>query len=147
MPKRYMRGDRAFKRLLAQLPETVKNEMIVELNLVGKDQLAREQSRVAVSTGQLKSALSYKVLPNTLKLKVGLIGKAANRNFFYGRIVEFGRNASGRGIKRGTAKYDAGVGAKAARHFVYTQNRESLYRPFRDIWEKALRKAAGGSDE
>ena len=145
MPKRYIRGDRAFKSLIKRLPETVKQEMVVELHVAGRAALAREKAAVAVKTGALSSALDAKVLPNTLKLKVGLIGKVLNKRLFYGRIIEFGRKASVKTVKRANSKsYQLPIKAIAARHFVYTQSRDELYAPFRSLWEKALAKASSG---
>jgi hypothetical protein len=101
VPKRRIRGDRAFKRLIGKLPETVKGEMVVELNVLGRDQLARERSLVAKRSGKLGNALSFKVLPATLKLKVGLLGKPINKKLFYGRIIEFGRKSKVVDVVRG----------------------------------------------
>lgn len=148
MPKRYIRGDRAFKNLIKRLPETVKAEMIVELHVAGRAALTREKAAAPVKTGALSSALSMRVLPNTLKLKVGLIGKVVNKRLFYGHIIEFGRKASVKTVKRGNSKaYQLPIKAIAARHFVYTQSKEELYAPFRALWEKALAKASSGASD
>lgn len=173
MPKRRIRGDRAFKRLIGKLPETVKGEMVVELNVLGRDQLARERSLVAKRSGKLGNALSFKVLPATLKLKVGLLGKPINKKLFYGRIIEFGRKSKVVDVVRGglssrvraaggrsnrykalaarmgvKGSYKLKVRAMAPRHFVYTTTRDQLAAPFRNIWQRALgRAAAGASDD
>ena len=68
------------------------------------------------------------MLPNTLKLKVGLIGKVLNKRLFYGRIIEFGRKASVKTVKRANSKsYQLPIKAIAARHFVYTQESETSF--------------------
>ena len=144
MPKRYIRGDRSFKQLINRLPDAVRSEIIVQLNLTGRELLALERAKAPMASGALKSALSMKVLPASLKLKVGLVGKAINRKIFYGLMVEYGRNAGGRGVKRGSAKYASGIGAMYSRHFVYTQGREAIYEPFKQIWTRALDRASNG---
>lgn len=144
MPKRYVRGDRSFKQLIDRLPDAVRQEIIVQLNLTGRELLAQDISNAPVATGSLKAALTMKVLPASLKLKVGLVGKAINRQIFYALMVEYGRKGGGRGVKRGSAKYASGIGATIARHFVYNRGREAIYEPFKQIWTKALARASSG---
>jgi hypothetical protein len=173
VPKRYVRGDRAFGRLIKQLPQTVTNEIRQQLNQTGRTALALEQRRVSVRTGAVKNALSYKVPPVRLQLKVGLIGKPLNRRLFYGWIVEWGRKASvvtvtragtlgraqaaGLNVRGGAYKdvaLSAGIGGAyqlhvkplPPRHFVYVAGvREQLYAPYKSIWNNALKRAAAGA--
>jgi hypothetical protein len=148
VPKRYIRGDRAFGRLIKQLPESVTSELRAQLNSTGRLLLAQERRRAPVRTGKLQAALSYQVAPKRLNLKVGLIGKAINRKLFYGLFVEQGRHGGGRGVKRKSAKYAAGVGATPAHHFVWVAGlREQIYPAFREIWTRALTKAGQGSSD
>lgn len=99
-------------------------------------------------TGALQAGLSYSVTPKRLTLKVGLVGKAINRKLFYGWFVEGGRKGGGRGVKRKSAKYAQGVGAMPPHHFVYVAGlREQIYPPYRNIWGKALAKAAAGASD
>lgn len=102
MSKRYVRGDRAFVRLLKRLPDSTNQEIREQLKSTGQTVVALERrlvpiyagSRKGVVSGALQSALSYSVPPVRLSLKVGLVGKAINRKLFYGWIVEWGRKAS-----------------------------------------------------
>jgi hypothetical protein len=143
--KRYVRGDRAFGRLLKQLPDTVANELRGQLEATGRRVLGIEQRRAPVRTGALQTALSYAVTPKRLSLKVGLVGKPINRKLYYGWFVEWGRKGGGRGVKRGSAKYNAGVGAMGPRHFVFIAGlRDQIYPGFRNIWNEALIKAGSG---
>jgi hypothetical protein len=145
VPKRYVRGDRAFGRLLKQLPDNVASELRQQLNATGRSVLALQRRR---AKGSLQAGLSYSVTPKRLKLKVGLVGKAINRQLFWGWFVEWGRKAGGRGVKRKSAKYAQGVGAMAPRHFVYIPGlREQIYPAYRAIWDRALRQAGGQSDD
>lgn len=162
---RRVRGN--FKSLLKRLPDSVAEEFRQQLDRTGKTMLQRARSRVPVRTGALKAGLSYKVLPKTLKLKVGLVGKPVNRRLWYGRIVEFGRkaqtvvvNRSGRATsfsghkwkRRALAAgvkgfYQLRVRAMQPRKFVYSVTREQLYRPFQKIWGKALHRAGQGAND
>jgi hypothetical protein len=147
MAQRRIRGDRAFGRLIKQLPIAVENDIRAQLHQSGRMLLSLAQRHVPVRTGALASALSYSIPPKRLSLKVGLVGKALNQKLFYGHIIEFGRKAGGRGVKRGTPKYSAGVGKLPPHHFVYLVTREQMYAPFRGIWDAALRKSAAGASD
>ncbi len=170
--KRRMRGDRAFKRLLKALPDSARKQMVVLLNSTGREQLSRAKALVPVGkTGELKRGLTFKVLPASLRLKVGLIGKPLNKRLFYGLIVEFGRRAQTKIVTRSgtlararsaglkvrsnrykTAALSAGVKgayklkirAMAPRHFVYNTSRTALNEPFRELWAQSLNRAANG---
>src|SRR4051812_40238967 len=98
MARRFLRGDRAFGRLIKQLPEDVSDEIRAQLNRTGQMLLRRAQAmapvyhgkpRKGLTPGALKSGLSYKVPPKRLSLKVGLVGKATNKRLFYGYLVEY----------------------------------------------------------
>lgn len=145
MAKRYVRGDRAFGRLLKQLPDTVARELRDQLNSTGRQLLALERRQAPMRTGAIQGALAFSVAPKRLTLKVGLIGKAINRRLFYAWFDEFGRKAGGRGIKRKSAKYAQGVGALPAKHFVYVETRANIYLPFKSIWDRALKIAGAGN--
>jgi hypothetical protein len=143
--RRYVRGDRAFGRLLKQLPSSVTDEMRAQLNSTGRSVLAIQQRRAPVRRGVLQAGLSYSVAPVRLTLKVGLVGKAINRKLFYGWFVQWGRKGGGRGVKRGSAKYTQGVGAMPEHPFVFIAGmREQIYPAYRAIWSRALSRAAAG---
>lgn len=162
MARRRVRGN--FKSLLARLPESVREEFRKQLEETGKMVLARAQARVPVDTGALKRGLGMRVY-KSLRLRVGLLGKAKNRKLFYGRIVEFGRkakrvavNRSGRGVRASGNRwkrqaiaqgvkgfYYLNVRAMPRRPFVYATPREAIYRPYQKIWGRAIHKAAQGA--
>lgn len=168
MPRR-VRGDKSFARLLKQLPASVKQEIVVEHNVTGREVLAEQQARVPVLKGRLKAGLSMKVLPASLRLQVGLIGKPINKKLHYGRIVQFGRKAQiviatrkgvlaatrplgGRvnayknlALKHGVrGAYRMRIRAMAGRNFLYPRTQAQLAEPYKAIWERALNKAASG---
>jgi hypothetical protein len=95
----YVRGDRAFGRLIKQLPDDVSDEIRAQLNRPGrccwpagqaKAPVYHGKPRKGLTPGALRSGLSYSVPPKRLSLKVGLVGKAINKRLFYGYLVEFG---------------------------------------------------------
>lgn len=164
-----------FKSLLKRLPESVAEEIRQELRETGKKVLARARSRAPVyrgkprkgrSAGTLRSALSFKVLDKSLKLKAGVVGKAAARKAYYARMVEFGHRIGYAGkrlkdlkplkeiAKPGSTRYRliAARRRQAVRRsgvrprpFLYTFTRAELYHPFRKVWWRAVRKAAAGA--
>lgn len=148
MAGRYVRGDRAFGRLLKKLPQQVGDDLRAQLNASGAQILALQRRKAPVRTGAVQAGLSYSVTPKRLTLKVGLVGKPINRRLFYAWVIERGRKGGGRGVKRKSAKYNKGVGATPARPFVFIAGlRAQIYPAFRNIWDGALRKAGGQSDD
>lgn len=155
MARRYVRGDRAFKKLIRRLPPSARQQMIVQLNLTGREQLAKDQAEAPVgrradgTIGALRGALSMRVLTASLKLKVGLIGKPVNRRVFWGWIIERGRKAGGKGNKKGSRGYAAGHGKRAAQHFVLRTSAEmaAIAAPFKSIWDRTLRAASSGLND
>jgi len=167
--RRRVRGDRAFKRLIKRLPQTVSREMEQQLQVAGERILAEQKAKAKKRTGKLAGALAMKLLPKTLRLKVGLLTKALNRRFFYGRIIEFGRKAQTvMAARKGTLERVRSMGGRSNNYkslalrtgtkgaylmkirgmapspFIYPVNREAIYAPFKDIWERAINKAAQG---
>lgn len=168
--RRRVKGDRAFKKLIKRLPQTVAKEMEIQLEAAGRDILAEQQAKVPTDTGKLRQALAMKLLPKTLRLRVGLLTKAVNKRFFYGRIVEFGRKAQtviatrngalspavraagGRSNNykalalkmKSKGAYLMKIRGMAPRPFIYSIDRERIYEPFRKVWDRALAKAASG---
>jgi hypothetical protein len=162
-----MKGVSAIRSLLKRLPEEVRQELIVQHHLTGREVLGLQKGKVPVDTGALQRGLSMKVLPASTQLKVGLVGKPINRRLFYGRIVQFGRKAQvviaarthgsiegrklfGRGYKNAALKagikgvYRLRVKAMRPRNFIYLLTKAQLVEPYTKIWERALLKAAQG---
>lgn len=112
MARRRVQGAVRIRKLLKQLPDDARQEMIVELNVSGREMLGRMQGRAPVLTGATRRALTFKVLPKSLKLQVGLPGRrtklakhqpglhGSRRSYnktdpglFYVRIQDLGRKA------------------------------------------------------
>lgn len=151
--RRFVKGDRAFRRLLVRLPDAIRQEMIVELHVAGAEILAAQRADAPKRTGALASALSKRVSPKTLRLRVGLIGLPVNRRFFYARIVEFGRkaktvNATRRTKSGGSSSYQMRIRAIAPRAFVRSSRvrtlRDKIGSGLRKFWDRVLLRAASG---
>lgn len=145
-------GAREFRRLLKQLPSSAKEEMADVLAAAGPRILAAISADTPVRSGALKAALKQKLLRSSLRLRVGLITKKANRDLFYARIVEFGRKAQTVTIRRGArAGALMRVRALAPRPFIYAKRpalRGALSAALRSFWDGTLQRAAtGGFDE
>jgi hypothetical protein len=161
MAYRWVRGDRSFLRLLKLMPPSIRAEVNTRLNTLGDQLLAiqRSSGRFKDYSGPgrgdpgLRQALSKRVTPMTMRLKVGLVGKPINRQLFYGLFIEKGRKAGGRGVKRGSPKYNQGVGRMSPDPFIRTGQAVNLighsYETFRGYWDSVLQRAGAGtlSDE
>ena len=150
--RRRVKGDRAFRKLLNRMPEAMRTEMLELLDGVGDELLGAMQADVPARTGSLRSALAKRLLRGSLRLRVGLVGRAVARRFFYGRIVELGRKAQTvRVTRKGGRPYAMRVRGMAPRPFVQKRRgamREAINRRINAFWDGALTKAAqGASDE
>ena len=145
-----LKGVAAVRRLLKQLPASVKEEMADVLADAGPEYLAAVRADTPVRTGALRAGLSWKLLRTSLRLRVGLLGKRVLSDLFYGRIVELGRKAQVVSVTRraGVAPYKMRVRAMAPRPFVYKRRpelRTKLRNRLSAFWEHALAHAGAGS--
>jgi hypothetical protein len=147
VPKR-VRGDRAFVNLIKKLPDAAKAEVVELLQETGAQVLTEQRAMVKKRTGALSRALSMKVLPKSMRLQVGLVGKPINRKLFYGRIIQSGRKAQTvRARKRGGKPYLMKIRGTAPHNFIYPYTREQLAAPFKSLWDRILKRTAGAGDE
>lgn len=165
--KRRVRGATSISKLLKQLPDDIRHEMIVELNLSGREMAGIMQGRAPHRTGAIRRGISFKVLPQSLKLQVGLLGTKAGRSkLFYARIQDLGRRAQTvsvrrfraggqriyfRGKKFGPAvqTYQMNVRGRQGLHFVtgrMTDLRRILQANLKNIWTKALGRFRGSGE-
>ena len=140
-----VQGARKVKRLLKAIEQAMRLEVMGAMEAGGRELLAKMKAEAPSS--RVKAALTIKVLPKTLRVRVGLIGKATNRRLFFARILEFGR-----GIKKTTDRIGRRIGAINAAHYVYgprTDVRKAMRARVRDTYSRALARAsqgAGGND-
>lgn len=151
--RRRIRGDRAFKKLLRQLPAAARAEMVVSLEQGGRTILAVERADAPQATGATRAALSMRVLRGALQLKVGLVGRPLNRRLFYARIIEKGRKGgvvrAARRLKSGIISfYDLRVRARSGRPFIYSPRAEAMRAALGGtlitFWERTLKTASQG---
>lgn len=142
------------RAMLKRLTPEARGEMVVEMNLIGDDELARMRRDVARKSGFLASGLSKKVYPKSLRLRVGIIGKKVNRDRWYRWIIEKGRKAQTVTVNRRRGRsspstYSLRVRAMRARPYVFSGGGAAQIarsRRLQGFWSKVLaRVGAGGS--
>lgn len=154
-----LQGVAGVRKLIRQLPTAVKEEMADELQAIAPDYLAAVKAftpvaktahRPGYEPGALRDAITAKVLRTSLRLRVGLIGRRANREFFYGRIIEFGRKHKTVTIKRGPrAGHKLEVQARKGFHFLFYRRerlKTKLQQRLNPLFDHALARASQGTD-
>ena len=151
MARRRLKGDRAFRRLLKQMIPAIRQECEERIEAFAKKLAAVQKAsgRFRSRSGSLRNAINYQILRQSLKAKVGIIGIGLNRKLFYGKIIEFGRKGGGRGVKRKSLKYLAGVGRTRPDHFIYGHKteHEEFRKGFNTYWDRVLAKASSGASD
>lgn len=161
---RRVRGAITVSKLLRRLPDDVAQQMVVELNVSGREMLAKMVGRAPIKSGATRRGLSFKVFPKTLKLMVGLISTKKGRSrLFYARIQDLGRKgqqvtarrfrAGGqrvyfRGKKFGqdVQTYQMNVRPMAGKRFItgrMPELRQLLQRNLKGIWTRSLKRFTG----
>ena len=149
------KGRAKLKRLLQRLPDTVRLEIATLFEDQAPAALAYARASTPKRTGALAAALRVKTYRKTLRLRMGLMGRADNSRFFYGRILDRGRRAQAAKAKRRNASgavtnYIVRVSAMPAARFDIVYGRVAAYVrnligvPARDIFARALRRAGAG---
>ncbi|WP_242140867.1 hypothetical protein [Sphingomonas sp. TREG-RG-20F-R18-01] len=164
MPSERLQGLADTFALFGALPDAAREQIGVEMAMIGRDYLALQQVRVPKETGALESGLSLQLLLDSLRVRVGLTNLTGYRwDLFYGRIVEFGRKAqtvlvqrrkaangrlrTARGRKRAediVASYTLNVKARAAAPFVMIDDADLdriATQRLADFWSATLTKA------
>ncbi len=163
--RRRWRGDKTFRRVMKGMPDAVRKEMADVLVDGGRDIRRMMAARAPRRTGALQQGILCRVLPKTLKLRVGLIGtKRGRAKLFYGRILDLGRKAQvvsvrrrkvagsvlSRGRKVAGATYQMRVRAIAPMRFItgrYGDARSIIQKRLRGIFDRALKNLAGGGND
>jgi hypothetical protein len=92
-----VRGVGTVRALLRKLPDAGKDEILVEMNLAGRDLAGAMRGRTPFRTGALQAAIGYRVLTGAVRLIVGIISTPKGRSkLFYGRVLNFGRPGQGK---------------------------------------------------
>jgi len=147
-----VRGGAAIRRILRNLPEGFRQELITGLNSWGRELAGVMRARTPKRSGRLVGGIGYKVYPKVLRLRVGLIVSKRERNaLFYARVLDLGRK--GRTVQArkrlksgGVSTYAMNVSPIRAMKFVtgpLSDLRSGLNRHIKGIWGRALRRVAG----
>lgn len=147
-------GASKVRKLLRRLPDKMREEIVSALNEAGPKLLGRARGEAPRRSGALASALAFKVYPRTLRLRLGLLTKRLNRDYFYGHILEVGRKAQTKTVRRrtsnGVIQYALRISPISPGRYDMVGGRtksfaKNLLRPLlARIYERALRKAASG---
>jgi hypothetical protein len=154
MARARVKGAAKVRRMFRAMPDTMRAELAHVMQDVAPKIARQMEARAPVRTGALRAGIKWKVSARTLKMQVGLLGtKRGRAKLFYGYILNFGRKAktvlAKRRRKDGTvSRYSMRVRAIAPQHFVTGRMpdlRSALNSRLRDVWDRALQKAAAGA--
>lgn len=121
--------------LMDGLPGAARDELIVELGLIGRELHDAQEADAAKRTGAMASALTYRVDAEQLRLRVGLLSRQARakrsrgRDSFYGAFyapfIEFGVAAQTVLVTRKVKKRRVtGNGKTSRREVIYSTPRK-----------------------
>lgn len=141
-------GLRNAKRILKNIPDSARKILSDDLQAIGKRLLGHAQAEVPVKTGKLRDALKMKfTMGVSMILRIGLLDKRAKSRYFYGYILDQGRQAYTRkGKDKG--RY---IGAISRDKYNFVFGRRADFNAnelpnLRKVWTKILQDAsAGGS--
>lgn len=163
------------RRLMRGLPDEMRGQMTGVLQRGGDEALRQMRARAPKRTGALGQGLAARILPGSLRLRVGFVGRRGRDWPFYGPIQDVGRKAQTvtvhrltkadratwavlrrLGKARGSRKpkhlgttYRLRIKASPGKRFVtgrYPDLRAAIGGQLRGIWDRALAKMAGASE-
>jgi len=89
-----IKGAASFRRLLRRLPDSARKELAQFLGEeVGPGLATFMRAVTPIRSGALKGAIAFKLAAKSLRLRIGVIGKADASRLFYGHILDVGRRA------------------------------------------------------
>ena len=165
-----LRGIGRVRRIMRGLPGTFAGEFIVSLNLAGRKLQTAMRARAPERTGATKQGITYRVFPQSLRMRVGLLGTKAGRSkLFYAQIQDLGRKEglarraypakmpkagrrkfAGKYVENAGRAYVVRVRAMAPKRFVtgrFPDLRRSISEEMKDIFSRALRRISGTDGE
>lgn len=152
-PRRRVKGAASVRRVLRALPDAARAEILDVMEAGSVDLHRLIVANTPRRTGDLRAGIKRRVLKQTMRMQVGLIGtKKGRAKLFYGRILDLGRKAqSVRVNRKGARTYVMRVRRIAPKRFVsgrYPDVRKIMNARLKGIWDRVLRTAAtGGSDD
>lgn len=150
----HVEGAREFRKLLDRLPQAMRDEIVEMLDETGTQVGAA--ARADSSSRRVTAAISKRLSPASLRLRVGLIGQSVNRQLWFSRIIEKGRKAQTVNVRRrrkagGISTYQMRVRELAGRPFIYSTKtkliRDSFGGRIGTFWDQVLRRASMGIDD
>lgn len=85
-----IKGDFKLRGVLRRIAAIDKSDLPKAMAEAADLVLATQQNLIARDTGDGANALQVKVSKNGLDARIGIIGKADNREFFYLKFIEYG---------------------------------------------------------
>lgn len=150
---RRVQGGASIRRLFRSLPDAARDEIATVLD-DGSREIERQMvARAPRRTGALQAGIKRRLRRNSLSVSIGITGtKAEKRKLFYARILDLGRKgqtvtANRRSTGGGTSRYTMRVRAIGAKRFVtgrYSDARAVLNSRLKGVWDRILRRVAGG---
>lgn len=158
-------GVAAAAAMFDRIPDAAREQLAVELGIIGREIRQAQQAEAPKLTGQLSAGLSIAVAIEQLRVRIGLLGlKGGRAKLYYGRFVQFGRKAqtvlvqrrrrvdgklrTARGRKRAediAATYSLRVKARAPHPYVRTADdplvQELVADRLAGFWSETLAKA------
>lgn len=153
MARSPVRGVAKTRRMFRRLPDAARGEVLVELNVTGRQINQAVLAKAPRKTGATRAGISFRVLPVSMRLQIGLLGSPKERSrIFYARIQDLGRKAQTVAVaaRRNRRAYVMKVAGMAPKRFItgrYPDLRAALRRNLRDIFARSLRAVSGGGDE
>ena len=153
-----LKGARRVSRMLKRLPDTVRGEIIEVYREHAPAITTYARTAAPSGTGRLARSIRSRIFEKTLKLRIGLFGAKLNADLFYARILERGRRAQTVVVKRrvkggGKSAYRLRVKAIGRGRYDFLAGRamgfaiDTLRPSLKQVWERALKKAAGVGDD
>lgn len=154
MGKSKVKGASSLRRLFRRLPDAAREEMATFLGGAGARLAGRARAETPRKTGELASKIGFKLAAKTLMLRIGLITKRDQRDYFYGYILDEGRRARRvritRGPRAGATMNIPGI-SRERYNFVFGRRQDFVSNElpkFRSVMDRILLRAAqGGGDD
>jgi hypothetical protein len=139
-----VKGASSLRRVLRRMPDVSRDNLADAFEAGGRRLLARAKAEAPSRSGQLRGALDLKVARKSLVMRIGLLTKRLQRNFFYGYILDIGRKAKTvtirRGPRKGARMRIKGI-ARDRYDFIFGRRRDFVARelpPLRNALEASL---------
>ncbi|KRW62338.1 HK97-gp10 family putative phage morphogenesis protein [Pseudomonas sp. TTU2014-080ASC] len=99
-----VRGDFKLRGVLRRLANIEQSDLPPAMAKAADLVLAAQQQLIPKDTGAAAAALQVRISKNGLDARIGIVGKADNRRFFYLRFVEYGTKGYTAKLKQGQSE-------------------------------------------